>query len=304
MELFQPAARLDTPSQHLAAPPFVARFSPVFWEPVPGTGERVVALIAVEPHAGSKSSVSPGTYCVLPLLRLRALLGTQRGTASHGVLRQAAEFMTTRQQAGIPLDELEAPFHGFIMGPQLMGRGYSIDQLLDAAVRSVSAFGSADALVDDETASERPRHTIKTQEFLQAVRRQVAGDDPERRARFEKSLQPSRDLPELTVDYAWRQWLLQVTSLPGTKRQSMNTLRESQSKLYEIDVIRRHMEGNAVKPVLLINTDTLNGAASEEVVNEAMSMLDRLLRLAKAEQLDVIEAASPMEAAEHVNALQ
>lgn len=275
----------------------------MFWEPVPGTGERIVALVAVEPDAESRSLVSAGTYSVLPLPRLRALLGAQRGNAAHGVLRRAAEFMTLRQQAGLPLDELEAPFHGFTIGPKLRSRGYGIDQLLDAAVRSVSAFGSPDALVDEDETPEKPRHTIKTQEFLQAVRRQVAGDDPERRARFERSLQPRVDLPELTVDYAWRQWLLQITSLPGTKRQAVNTLRESQSKLYEIDMIRRHMQGNTVKPVLLINTDALNGAASDEATQEASAMLDRLQRLAKAEALDVIEAASPMEAAEHVSAL-
>ena len=29
------------------APPCVARYRPIFWEPVPGTGERVVALISI-----------------------------------------------------------------------------------------------------------------------------------------------------------------------------------------------------------------------------------------------------------------
>lgn len=265
-----------------------------------GTGERVVALIALEPDERSTAVLSAGTHCVLSAERLRSLLGRQRGQASFGVLQQAAEYMTLRQQAGLPIAELDAPFHGFTLGPVLHARGYSVEQLLDASVRSVSAFGSADNLIDDEEPAERPRHTVKTSEFITVVKRYVAGDDPEVKARFEKTLRVAPELPELTVDYAYHHWLLQVTSLPSTKRQSMNTLRESQSKLYEIDMIRRHMAGNEVRPVLLVNSDVMLGAAGGVALEEATRMLERLKQLAKAEGLELVETATPAEAADHL----
>lgn len=262
-----------------------------------------MALVALEPDESSRKLLSAATYCVLPVERLRAMLGRQRGNAAHSVLTQVAQYMTERQVAGLPLLELDAPFHGFTLGPGLRARGYSIDQLLNAAVRTVTAFGSPDDLIDEEDSREKPRHTVKTSEFLANLKRHVAGDDPDVKARFEKSLRPRADLPDWTVDYAYDKWLLQVTSLPASKRQALHAQRESQSKLYEIDKIRKYMEGNSVCPVLLINSDVLASSAGAEAQYEAASMLHRLNLLAKAEGLDVIESATAHEAAQYVLAL-
>lgn len=286
-----------------ALPPCVARYSPVFWEPLPGTGERIVALVALEVHESSAEMLTAGTYCVVPQERLRAMLGRQRGNAAYGVLKQAAEYMTSRQQSGMQICRLEAPFHGFTVGPSFVARGYNVDQLLDSAVRSVSAFGRADDLVDDEDSREPPRHTVKTAEFLKTLKRTVAGDDDDMKARFEKVLRPNQDLPILTVDYAWRQWMVQATSLPATPKQAIHSQREAQSKLFEIDIIRRHMAENKVCPVLLVNSDVLTMSPSESAFEEAQAMLDRLKRLAHANRLELIEASSPYEAATIVSSL-
>ncbi len=262
-----------------------------------------MALIALEPHESTQDNLAAGTYCVLQAERLRAMLGRQRGTASLSVLRDVAEFMTQRQAAGLPVAELQAPYHGFKMGPSFVARGYSVVQLLDAAVRSVSAFGSADDLIDEEEAREVPRHTVKTAEFLKTLKRYVAGDDADTKARFEKVMRLNADLPEMTVDYAYHRWLVQATSLPATQKQAVNTLRESQSKLYEIDMIRKHLDGNAVCPVLLINKDVLTDDAPAAVQSQARAMLDRLERLAKASGLETIAVFSPQEAAQQLVAL-
>lgn len=286
-----------------ALPPCVARYSSVFWEPLPGTGERIVALVAVEMHEASSEVLTAGTYCVLPQDRLRSMLGRQRGTAAFGILKQAAEYMTRRQQAGIPISKLDAPFHGFVVGPASVARGYNVEQLLDSAVRSVSAFGRADDLMDEEDSRVQPRHTVKTAEFLKTLKRTVAGDDESVKARFEKALQPNEDLPVLTVDYAWHQWMVQATSLPATPKQASHSQREAQSKLFEIEMLRRHMGGNKISPVLLVNSDVLTVTLSESAEVEAKSMLDRLKRLAHTNDLELIEASSVFEAADIVNAL-
>ncbi len=290
-----------TPVIDFAAPPYIARYAPVFWEPVPGTGERIVALVSLEPHQGSSVALRAATHPILSAERLRSLLGRQRGHAAHNVLQQAAEFMTLRQQAGLPLEELEAPFHGFVIGPRRVVRGYGVDQLLDAAVRSVSAFGTAGEMIEDEDETdEKPRHTIKTSAFLAGLKRFVAGNDPDVRSRFERSLRPAPGLPELTVDYAYNKWLLQVTSLPSSKRQAINSLRESQSKLYEIDMIRRHMSDNEIAPVLLVNSDVKLTQISAGAMNEANDMLDRLRKLAKVEGLELVESETVSDAADFI----
>jgi hypothetical protein len=295
---------LNQPHAHsYASPPCVARYSPVFWEPIAGTGERIVALVSLEPHESSTVSVSAGTYCVLPPERLRAMLGRQRGNAAHGVLREVADFMTQRQAAGLPVAELEAPFHGFQVGPAFVARGYAVEQLLDAAVRTVCAFGTSDDLVEEEESRETPRNTVRTAEFIRSLKRIASGDDKDISARFEQTLRVSSSLPDISVDYAYKRWMVQVTSLPATQKQATHALREAQSKLYEIDLLRKTMDGNAIQPVLLINVDILTSSLSEEGKEHAGKMLDRLQQLGEADQLDLMQASDPYDAARLVLAL-
>ncbi len=97
--------------------------------------------------------------------------------------------------------------------------------------------------------------------------------------------------------------MLQITSLPATVKQAAHALRESQSKLYEIDLIRKNMQGNEVTPVLLVNEDVLyNLPLSSIAEDEANKMLDRLDRLAKSNGLELLRASSPFEAADVVAA--
>ena len=263
----------------------------------------MVALVCLEPHESSSQVVSAGTYPILPAERLRAMLGRQRGNASYNVLKEVAAYMSERQTAGMPITELDAPFKGFVIGPTAVARGYNLEQLLNAAVRTVSAFGSADDLVEEEETQETPRNTVRTAEFLKALKRCVAGDDKDIAARFEKKLSvPSQHL-DVTVDYAYRQWMLQVTSLPATPRQAMHAQREAQSKLYEIDKLRRGMDGNEILPILLVNEDVLTSSLNEASKAQATLMLERMQQLSKADGLQLLTAANAHEAATLVAAL-
>lgn len=284
-----------------ATPPCVARYTPVFWEPLPGTGERIVALLALEPHESSQQVLSAGTHLILPAERLRAMLGRQRGNSAHGVLRETATFMTERQQAGMPVDELKPPFHGFTMGPTMVARGFTIEQLLDAAVRSISAFGTADDLVNEEAAKETPRHTVRTAEFLKSVRRIATSDNPDLKPRFDKKIETPGNLTDWTVDYAFKQWMVQATSLPVTVKQAINTQKEAQSKMFELEQIRKLMQGNSSSPVLLVNIEALtHSGLDQEARDEAERMLERLVMLSQNNNMGLIQAQSPQEAASRV----
>lgn len=272
------------------APPLVARYRAVFWEPVIGTGERVVAVISLEASPTSTQTIPAGSYVVIAPDRLRAMLGRQRGMASAGVLNEVAQFLTHHQASGIAIDHLELPFRGLSLGPIQAVRGYSIHQLVDAAVRTVSAFGNAEDLFVDEN-SIVPRHTIKTKQFLKSLCRHVAGDDKKLKERFDYRFQTNQGQPEMTIDYAFKQWMVQVTSLPVTPRQAMHSLREAQSKLYELDQIRKGMIGNAISPILMVNEDALAGATTAEQRDQAMQMLERLQKLAVTDELELIQAA-------------
>jgi hypothetical protein len=231
------------------------------------------------------------------------LFGRQRGSAAKGVLQQVADFMTARQAAGLPLADLEAPFHGFVVAPPMTCRGYDLNQLLNAAVRSVSAFATADVMVEEERSAETPRSTVKTSEFIKNMKRWVAGDDPNVKARFERRFRPHNSDIDLTIDYAFKQWVVQVTSLPATERQAHHAMREAQSKLFEISLLIETMKDNAVLPILLVNEDVLLQSPSEQAVVYANKMLNRLSELARFRQVELLEVATPEEGAQRIKAL-
>lgn len=117
-----------------SAPPLVARYRALFWEPLLGTGERIVAIVAIESDGRSTQAIPAGAHVVIPAERLRAMLGRQRGTASAGVLAETADFLTACQAAGQGIEGLELPFRGMTLGPVLVARGYSVDLLTPAEI--------------------------------------------------------------------------------------------------------------------------------------------------------------------------
>lgn len=262
-----------------------------------------MALIAVEPHESTEILVAAKTYCVLTPERLNVLLGRQRGAASRGVLQEVAAFMSSHQAAGMPLSELVAPFHGFVVAPPMMCRGYDVDQLLNAAVRSVSAFAPPDAMADDEVAAETPRSTVRTAEFIKHLKRQVVGDDPRIKSRFDRKFHAAGSKLDLTIDYAFRRWMVQVTSLPATERQAHHALREAQSKLYEFGLLRSAMDGNPISPILLVNEDVLQSTPSEAARAHATRMLTRLTELTRVGGIELLQVATPEDGAEKVRRL-
>jgi hypothetical protein len=281
-----------------AAAPFTARYCATLWEPLPGTGERIVALVSVESHESTSKVIAPGTYLVISAERLRRLLGRQRATAAHAILLECAQFMTTRQQAGQPLEELKPLFQGFQVGPAFVARAYSVEQLLSAAVRSISAFGSADGMIEEEEQRQSPRHMIRTAEFLAHLRRIVTATSKDFASRFDVPL-PGRDgVPEVVIDYADGPLAVQVTSLPVTPRQVEHSEREANAKMFELDVARSQMAGNHLRATVLVNTDALASDVSAEGQRHAAQLKSRVLQFARHKGFEVLEADSPADAVE------
>ena len=132
-----------TMSPPAAARPLVrAQFAPVFWEPLPGSGERVAAIILVAPDLESSALLAPAAHVVLNARRLRAMLGAQRGDSALGILNETARFMTERLAAGDDIRQCKPLFRHFTVGAVRQVRGFTPEQALDAAVQSVAAFGT------------------------------------------------------------------------------------------------------------------------------------------------------------------
>lgn len=284
-------------AQSLTTPPnLVARYRAVLWEPLPGTGERVAALVSVEPTSGATDELLAGTYPVLKPERLRAIFGRRRGDAAAGVIRECAAFMTSRQLAGVPLEQVAPLFSGFILGPILQARAYGIEQLLDAAVRTVSSIGSADEILV-ETDSNRPGLTRRTADFLREVRRVFSDGDDLLQRRFHVRLQREQSAPEVWVDYAAGHRVVQAASVPGSAKQASPAELELKSKLLDLEVVRDEFSGNRFEPMVLLNVRSLEEPASEDALKLAKRAHEQFRRYADWAKFEMLEVSSPDAAA-------
>lgn len=267
---------MDISNTTLAGPRLEAQFCPVYWDPLVGGQERVTSLIAIIPKVESSAYFAPGAHCILSPQKLRAMLGTVRGASAHGILREAASFMTQQLNAGLSLDELAAPFTGFVVGAARTVRGFSAQQLMTAAVQMVSVLGEAEEFADEIAVVDSRLTTTTTREFLKLVRQGFAGDNADRKARFHhKHIAPGS--PEITLDYQFNQWLVQFASLPSNNHQSGNMHREAESKMFEIITAQRTID-SMTRPLLIINSQALSMDSSD-------SRLLAQMTLARFEQL-------------------
>ncbi len=291
--------RILTPAL-LAPPHLVARFRAVMWEPVVGTGERIVALLSVEPSDSSVDEVVTGTYPVLLPERLRAIFGRKRGDAAAGVLRECAEFMSARQLAGVKLEELTPLFNSFMLGPVHQARAYSMEQLLDAAVRSVSSLGRADEILA-ETDMGRPGQTRRTADFLRDVRRMFAGDEDRLRC-FNVRMQREAEAPEVWIDYAAGPRVVQVASVPGSVKQEHSARSELKSKLLDLEIVREEFGSNPIQPALLLNIRSLESPLDDDALKVARAAHEEFRRYAEWTKVRLIEVSSAGAAAQALEA--
>lgn len=279
---------------NLYIPPFSAKVAPVFWEPHSGSGERIVALVLITPEQNTANETPSLAHVVFPAARLRALLGNHRATSAEGILRQVSIYMTDELSRGKTISEATAPFQGFTVGKEVRVLGYSFEQLLDSAIRTVSVFGTSDGLYDES--SEDSRHTITTSRFIKSLRAHFSNNDQERKSRFSKPIQRSALEPVMTIDYAHLKHLVQVTSLPLTERQVAILQKEAESKILELDItVNSIFAGSPVAPALLINTEGLY-SPDATAKQFASDFFERIRYMGEKKDARILEARSPQRA--------
>lgn len=245
-----------THAKTLTAPPIRALAAPVFWEPLPGSGERICAMILIAPDLDTQVMLAPAAHVVISPRRLRQLLGPERGDSARGILAFAADFMTKRLHADSELSACTPPFTGFTVGRVRSIKGFSSEQVLDAAVQSMAVLGNAQDLIDDGAAEPAGSSTATTREFLARVQTAFAPAHDERRQRFMKRV-PTVGSDTVVIDYAHNGHLVQVASVSASERQWQNMRREGEAKMLEVLTVRQMMEAEgssgAFKPRLMVN---------------------------------------------------
>lgn len=281
---------MDFTQSKLAKQDLLIDFVPIYWEPYIGTNEKIVALIATKSRLDSSKAAPTKAYSVLPEKRLVAMMGKTRGSSAHAILNEAAEYLTSRLHAGLDLEDAIPQFAGFTVGKIRRSTGWNLKQVIDSAVRSVSVFGSTEDLFVDD--AEAARHTVTTKEFIKKIQKSDFGIIA--RERFNKKIRlPEIDnnAPEITIDYSYKQLIVQATSLPYSKHSEFDLRREFECKLFEITNLQKstQAEWNAR---LLINVEVLENSTLSKEKDIAKTAQDEIYYFAKNQSIEVIEVHS------------
>lgn len=285
--------RIDDPNLW-DTPPFSARAVPIIWELNRASGERLVAIIAIRYDSPDPRAIS--THIAFEPNQLRAMIGHKRATSALGILEHVSMFMRAQLDEGIDTENLQTPFDGFFIGKPARVRGYSEKQVVDAAIRTLSAFGTRGSFNDAAESSRR--NSTATSHFLRSLRSAFVRNDTDLKARFNRRVRWP-DAPEMTIDYAHEHHLVQVTSLPQSPAHLITLQKEAESKMLELDVaasLLRQDHANA-QPYLLINVAPISQPMTVESKKIATELLDRLRFISSQKDMSVITANSPEEGA-------
>lgn len=292
---------MSSATASFAPPSHTARAAPVFWEPNGARfGERLVAIILV--HFEKPELVAPLSYIAFSDTQLRALVGKERARSASGILEHASSFCHQQLLTGVPLTEVIPPLEGFSVGESVRVRGYSTTQVMDTAIRTLSAFGTRNYY--EEVAELEGRNSLPTRAFLKSLQRQFSQRDESRKSRFNKTFALD-STSEMTIDYAHHQHLVQVTSLPVSAHHSVTLQKEAESKLFELDIaadIIRQASARA-RPALLVNTAPLNSDLDAEARGYAEGLLQQLTLMSEKKNMVIMPAPSPEAAAEILEGL-
>jgi hypothetical protein len=282
-------------------PPFAAHAAPVLWTPNMDTGERFVALVLIRYDSPTSGDVR--APIVFHSKQLKAMVGTRRAVSALGILEHVSAYMRQQMLAGTALEGVSAPFDGFSVGRPVRVRGYSAKQVVDTAIRTLSAFGSRDAYDDDDEANHR--NSVPTRQFLRSVRSLFAREDDDRKARFNRTV-AWPDSAEMTIDYAHEKHLVQVTSLPQSAMHLISLQKEAESKLFELDITASLLRSDRspAQPSLLINTASLVNAETGDARRTATELLERLKFMTSQKQVTLFQASNPIEASEMLEELE
>ncbi|TDN59147.1 hypothetical protein [Paraburkholderia sp. BL10I2N1] len=282
------------------SPPFAARAAPVLWTPTATTGERFVSLILVQFQSPNRGEIA--TPIAFHPKQLRAMIGAKRAESALGIMQHVAEFMQQQMIAGADFDQVVAPYDGFDVGTTTSIKGYSAKQVVDTAIRTLSAFGTRSYFEDDE--EQVQRDSVPTRQFLRSLRSVFAQNDDERRSRFNRTIEVA-GAAGMTIDYAHDKHLIQVTSLPQTAPHLAALQKEAESKILELDITASILRSNApAQSALLINTAALNTAKTKEASQIANELLARLRFMSGQKGIDLRLVRDPFQAAQILEELE
>lgn len=163
---------MNTPAQpSLSVGRSVWPWRPLYWEPVPGTGERLMVGV-VHGFGGEYRAIRTIRDDVLDCLFGKSSTGLRR------LIDQSLSLYEVAGSAAQSLAPLDGPLAGVFAGPLRATEAASISELLQTACLLYSSLGNLDKL-DESEESDAPQQDEVNRRFGSEVRIEVAKRRPD-----------------------------------------------------------------------------------------------------------------------------
>jgi len=156
-------------------PAYRAEWSPIYIEPIMGSGERITIAIAIQ---------SDSEFRVLQAIRsdvIRCLYGSQANRFT-GLIDIAMQDISQQLQSGLVLGNLAVPFEGVHIGEAYDAAADNIEGVMAQAIQLVASL-SALGDVDEENIQE-PSNEPANRQWVTQIRTEVVSLKPEFKSFF------------------------------------------------------------------------------------------------------------------------
>jgi hypothetical protein len=275
-------------------PNYQARYRPIYFEPMVGSGERFTIAIMAQGQGGETRVIQ-----TLSPKKMQCMYGEQAATVINLVML-AIDSAHRHLETGADLADWQPPFAGIYPGPiQSTRSNAEMEGVLFQALTSYASLYSGEIVerglneINHETPDEDD-----TEEQTATLIRQIKTLVVERNPRFAHHWQrevPVLDRGRMTIDYLGVKYNANLSNF--NVRQLGVAFRSAKAKLLDLDVLRTKRQAEAIDCPqdyeLLI-------ALKNNAPTEAKDLYYNLEQLADSIDLRVVKKPTPEELAERI----
>jgi hypothetical protein len=273
-------------------PTFQARYRPIYFEPMVGSGERFTVAVMAQGHGGESKVVQT----VSPK-KLQCMYGEHAATVINLVML-VIDSAHRHMESGADLADWQPPVTGIYPGPiQSTRSNAEMEGVLFQALTSYSSLYSGEIVdqamseINNEPLDDTEEQTIR---LIQAVKMLTIGKNPRFAHHWQRDF-AVQDRGRITIDYLGVKYNANLSNF--NVRQLGVAFRSAKAKLLDLEILRETRQSEALD---CPQDYELLVALKNNAPIEAKDFVHNLEQLADSIDLRVVKNTSPEELAERI----
>jgi hypothetical protein len=275
-------------------PNYQARYRPIYFEPIVGSGERFTVAIMAQGQGGEKRVIQ-----TLSPKKIQCMYG-DHAAAINNLITLVVDSAHQHLEAGADLDAWRPPVSGIHLGPLQSTRSNAeMEGVLFQALTSYASLYSGDIIERglNEINQEQPEEEDSEEQTANLIQ-QVKILTISRNQRFAHHWQRDvivLDGGRITIDFLGAQYNANLSNF--NVRQLGVAFRSAKAKLLDLDILRTKRQA---EPVDCPQDYELLVALKNNASSDAQEMYYNLEKLAESKDLRVVSKPTPEDLAERI----